>query len=1545
MNTSPRALIRSFWWILSLGAFLSAFVWGLNASYPMLGHDFFYAFPHMLAGKWHFLRQGLFPLRFTPFFCGGLPQYGNPQDFFYSLPQILAFFLDVWTSAQLTIVIALIAGYAGWYRFGNDVLRLSRDWSHVLALIIISSGYYFMHMVVGHLTYHILPLTGAWLWLILDRRTGVGFDIKRRSALLGLLTAAMLYSGGYFVIIVSVLTLLLLIPAEFILLGVTQERVRIIGRRLIGGAATTLLLSLSKLVAVWSVLRFLPRFVPIDRFPADVSIVPFFFKSLWGFPQGIHLFPGKQNIWGLHEYSMFLSPIVMLGIVLGAVSIFMPSHSSRRRPVILLGVLGVLVMTAFLMLARGDSLLASIFHMLPVFSSIRVVVRFLYIPVLLLSMLGVLGLSVACQHVRLQRWTLPLVWFAAAVTVAGFFLAYRPVLLTKQLELTFPIDQLRTSIDRNPRLMTQSVTAVRQDSPDTRVADMQSVLQGATDIACYEPLLLGISFASPIVQGPVDQEKSGSFNLRNPACMQYPDENDCPDGGLIKVADRQNFEAFRRGEPVTWHLSILQHLADFITLISLIALVIVLLPRRWFKTMHLKTCAQNIHFWVVRLWARTRRIVTMHPSSDSASPDKLPDSLHHSSEPLAGEHIMPPVIESAFVTPLAAPPVMQAIPAATDPVLLSPAPVIAAIPSQTSPAIPNPATKKSFRETVMPWLTAIGSFLKQSTAKVGSFHLWQKLKTAFDFSIDKPVHPHLKRILNIATGVLFIVFIFWIGSYKLFDRDFWWHIKAGEIMWKTHALIATDPFAFARVGQPYLSTHEWLAQIVMYGIYSLGGSTAIIVWRTLSMLVCFLILLAIDRKNFWINSILAVFAANIAQLGFVERPQLFTYIIFCLFLLYLIRALRDGLSWKTIGILTGLQIIWVNVHGAACFLGIILAGAFLLQHLWDWYRSSNSDGTVAAVASMKRTGWLLLLLCIGILVSPNITETFSFITSLLGDQTVAFIQEWQPRKWGIYLTQTGLLWLPVIPALLLSRKHPAFSWAVVLTLGIMSRLAFRHEMLFAFVAVAVTFDQLSVNDGWKRLIDKLLARPVITSGIMVIAMIGLVLFTRHHYQSFAQKDGLFGYGVYDLARGAEDYVEREHLQGNAFNTYGIGGYLLYRRYPTGKVYIDGRNVDYGLPYMAQTYEAGIDAAKWRELEQKYGFSFALVDYDTINEKDKYPYSGILDKDPTWPIIYLDDWVAVYMKDLPQNKDLIKRDRFTFLTPENLGSDNLWGSVPKEKWPLLAAELKRVVDANSDGAKGHTALAQYYLNEGKLEEAKDLLNAAKTRQPYRAKIYELLAAIAVKQQDWKAAADAYDGMLANAGENYPDLNYSFVSDIYTLAGHPLKAWYYRILSGKPSELTSPEQASIGTPTVTDKSAMPTEQTPAEKEKAKDLMSDLVEGTAQDIQSNNDRGIELATAGDFVKAREAFMQALMLDPGYPVTLSNLCALDLQERKITEAKEYCERALERGKEFADPHYNLALVYLQMRDLKQARIQTDLAAKYGRDVTELRKVLKTVK
>lgn len=812
---------------------------------------------------------------------------------------------------------------------------------------------------------------------------------------------------------------------------------------------------------------------------------------------------------------------------------------------------------------------------------------------------------------------------------------------------------------------------------------------------------------------------------------------------------------------------------------------------------------------------------------------------------------------------------------------------------------------------------------------------------------ERPEHRLTVPILSIVMGALLLCFVTYICIYKVFDRDFWWHITAGKIMWQTHALIATDPFAFARVGKEYISTHEWLAQILMYGMVKLGGFTLIILWRVVTMAICFALLLAIDRKRIWVNVLFAILTANIIQLGFVERPQLFTYVLFCIFLLLCSRALRTGFTWGTIALLTVLQILWVNLHGAACLTGLIIVGACLLQVLFNHYRSVHTAG-LSTIAEMKKISVLILLLMLGMLVSPNVSHTFTFISSLLGDQTIAFISEWQPRKFGIYVSQLGLIWLVAIIALLWSKRRWVFAGSLLLLFGYMSRQAFRHEMLFIFVAVAVTYDQLSENEAWHRFLGNLLRRPVVLTILLVLFLLPLTAYTRFHYLAFTQRDELGGFGTFDLARGAEDYVEREKLTGNFFNTYGIGGYLIYRRYPRDKVYIDGRNVDYGLPYMMQTYEAGFIPETWKQIEKQYNFQYAMVDYDVINEENKNPYSGLLDKDPTWALTYLDDWVAVYVKNDDAHRDLIARDRFRVLTPKQLQSDTLWTDVPKEQWPLLIQELTRVRDANKDGVKARLALAAQALAENRLDEAWQDLQAAKAAQPGRPKIYELSAAVALKKQNWKDAADAYDNMLANAGSAYPNINYAFIADVYTLAGRPFSAWYYRWLGGAPSPSRSPLPAASGsilpTPVApsTINDVQKTEQTPAEKEKAKDLLSELMTGTAEDIQGNNDKGIELASKGQFAEAKDAFLKALMLDPGYPVTLSNLCALELQQKNIKEAKDYCERALERGKDFADAHYNLSLVYLMLKDRTKAVEQMNLAEKNGRDVSALRNVLK---
>ena len=64
--------------------------------------------------------------------------------------------------------------------------------------------------------------------------------------------------------------------------------------------------------------------------------------------------------------------------------------------------------------------------------------------------------------------------------------------------------------------------------------------------------------------------------------------------------------------------------------------------------------------------------------------------------------------------------------------------------------------------------------------------------------------------MSVAGFVITAAFAFYVCAFKAVDFDFWWHIKAGEILWRTKSLIRIDPFACTRAGMPYLSTHEAL---------------------------------------------------------------------------------------------------------------------------------------------------------------------------------------------------------------------------------------------------------------------------------------------------------------------------------------------------------------------------------------------------------------------------------------------------------------------------------------------------------------------------------------------------------------------------------------------------------------------------------------------------------------------------------------------------------------------------------------------------------------
>lgn len=551
------------WGLLLL--FIVIFLWGLNARYPFIGEDYLYVFPRLLEGKWHFLRQGFAPLRFAPHLCGGFPQYGNPQDHFYSLPQVLSLFLDMWTAVQVSVVVVLFIGYAGWVRFGRDVLRLSGAWSHVLALVCTANGFYFMHMVVGHLWILPLPLLSWILWLLfLPGRESVR-TLWTHALLFSFLTAYILYSGSQTLVLLILFIVASVLPIDLLLAKHALHRFVTLLRRFVVCSFCSLILSASKLVAVYSLMRTLKMETTFSGYHAAENMVVFAMKSFWALPQSVDLYASTVTFSRVQEESMYTPHIALIGF-LALLVLWVRDRSIALGKKIGLACYAVLLITFVLLLVRGTGTLPEALQHFPFFSALRVPERFLFILSLLVSLTGVWGVATLTRTLLWYWDERVLVPYIGIVTILGFVVAYVPLLRNDPISISLPYDAI-LQFEKEQEGYLQSPVLQAFEPSGQRVSDFHYLYSASTGTQCYEAIPRQLP---PLRNGPVDMVYDGAFNIYNPACLQYPEANDCAPRERISVHDRQNFLLFIHGQRTTWKFSTLQIWADRLTLLGLL---------------------------------------------------------------------------------------------------------------------------------------------------------------------------------------------------------------------------------------------------------------------------------------------------------------------------------------------------------------------------------------------------------------------------------------------------------------------------------------------------------------------------------------------------------------------------------------------------------------------------------------------------------------------------------------------------------------------------------------------------------------------------------------------------------------------------------------------------------------------------------------------------------------------------------------------------------------------------------------------------------------
>ncbi|HET9050656.1 MAG TPA: hypothetical protein VFO60_03075, partial [Candidatus Dormibacteraeota bacterium] len=172
------------------------------------------------------------------------------------------------------------------------------------------------------------------------------------------------------------------------------------------------------------------------------------------------------------------------------------------------------------------------------------------------------------------------------------------------------------------------------------------------------------------------------------------------------------------------------------------------------------------------------------------------------------------------------------------------------------------------------------------------------------------------------------------------DPDFWWHLRTGQLIVDSRALIPTDPFTYTATGHHWVM-HEWLTEVAFAGLYRVGGLglvvavLCVVTWAGIIALAAraglplpaWRPLTGSDRGGPRVSLVVLGLGMVLASIAgypiWGPRAQMETFALTCVTLLVAERHLRLG--GRAIWLLVPLFLVWSNLHS-----GFIIGAGFLV---------------------------------------------------------------------------------------------------------------------------------------------------------------------------------------------------------------------------------------------------------------------------------------------------------------------------------------------------------------------------------------------------------------------------------------------------------------------------------------------------------------------------------------------------------------------------------------------------------------------------------------
>jgi hypothetical protein len=563
---------------LNLVVICLALVGFMNIGYPKVGHDYSYQIPQLLDTALHFRYNGVTIQWYTPTFGGGLPAFPNPNNLQFSFPSALSLLIEPWQAIEFSSVFIVSLGFLACTYFFSRILKLHWTSSLLGAIFFSANGFILERTAVGHLGYQTFPILAIFIISLLSTSVPRPFNVL----IFALATALVTQQAGYFVLIIFGLSLLITIPLIYIFQPDLFSWKRFFAV-LIMGALIALLISASKLAAVYAFMRFFPRQIS-DSYPTNpifglfgiilqllgtMNLVPL----MWIARLNPILLPGIMvkttgAMYGYWEFDMSLTPVVF-GIILAAANRFFHRPQKYLRKLekdnkwiaFILLLFSIILCTEFT-LANGW--IYSNIRNLPILSSMHVNARFAAAFLFPFAMIAaIIHNSWTHKWSKRKSFNVFLLLNLLSLIPLGFYFT-----LDNDIQgRIYDISQ-STSIFNNIRVGdTYDISRIGVTADNT-----QALKNNTSNLNPYEPIFGYAleSFHPEIKAGSIWEASNGYFNMTNPTGYVFPEINASRPFERIRIGDKSKMNAFVKHYQPDWKIPFYQQILDWVSLSTLI---------------------------------------------------------------------------------------------------------------------------------------------------------------------------------------------------------------------------------------------------------------------------------------------------------------------------------------------------------------------------------------------------------------------------------------------------------------------------------------------------------------------------------------------------------------------------------------------------------------------------------------------------------------------------------------------------------------------------------------------------------------------------------------------------------------------------------------------------------------------------------------------------------------------------------------------------------------------------------------------------------------